>query len=125
MAQYIGALAGTFVLALVIDALAPTFGGQKSQIQALKVAAYSSTASWVVGVFMLLPALAWLGVLGLYSLVLLFLGLPVLMKVPQDKAVGYTVVVIVCAIVVYAVVGGITATLVPHPGLGVLRGLNP
>jgi hypothetical protein len=123
--QYAVALVCTFILALIIDALAPTFGGQKSQIQALKVAAYSSTASWVVGIFMILPALGWLAILGLYSLYLLFLGLPKLMKAPPEKAVGYTVVVIVCAIVIYAVVGGITATLLPRPGLGGLPGLTP
>ena len=123
--QYAVALVSTFVLALIIDALAPTFGGQKSQIQALKVAAYSSTASWVVGIFMILPALGWLAILGLYSLYLLFLGLPRLMKAPQEKAMGYTAVVIVCAIVLYVVVGGITATFLPRPGLGGLPGLTP
>ena len=116
-------LAGTFVLALVIDALAPNFGGQKNQIQALKVAAYSSTASWVAGVFALLPSLGLLLTLvGLYSLYLLFLGLPKLMKAPEEKAMGYTVVVIVCAIVVFMVVGAITRSVVPMPGLG---GLTP
>ena len=48
--QYVGALIGVFVMALIIDALAPTFGGQKNQIQALKVAAYSATAAWVAGI---------------------------------------------------------------------------
>jgi hypothetical protein len=125
VAQYVSALVGTFVLALLIDALAPTFGGQKSQIQALKVAAYSGTASWVVGIFMVIPALGWLAILGLYSLYLLFLGLPTLMKAPQEKAMVYTIVVIVCAIVVYAVFGTITARLVPQPGLAGLTGLHP
>jgi hypothetical protein len=36
-------------------------------------------------------------VLGLYSLYLLYSGLPVLMKVPQDKAAGYTLVVVIWA----------------------------
>jgi hypothetical protein len=110
--QFVLALAGTFVLALIIDALAPTFGGQKSQIQALKVAAYSSTASWVAGIFMILPMLGILGILGLYSLYLLFLGLPTVMKAPQEKAMGYTVVVIVCAIVLYVVIGAVTVAVV-------------
>ena len=48
---YILTLVATYVLALIIDALAPTFNGQRSQIQGLKVAAYSSTASWVAGIF--------------------------------------------------------------------------
>ncbi|HEU5393422.1 MAG TPA: Yip1 family protein, partial [Candidatus Methylomirabilis sp.] len=91
---YLLTLAGVYVLSLIIDALAPSFGGTKSQIQALKVAAYSSTASWVAGIFSLVPGLRWLGILGLYSLYLLYLGLPVLMKTPAEKAMAYTILVI-------------------------------
>ena len=118
--QYLLSLAGTYVLALIIDALAANFGGQKSQIQALKVAAYSSTAAWVAGVFAILPALAVLGILGLYTLYLLYVGLPTLMKAPQEKALAYTIVVIICAIVVFIVLGIITNAIVPVPipGLG-------
>jgi len=91
--QYILGLVGIYVLALIIDALAPTFAGQKNQIQALKVAAYSSTASWLAGIFALIPGLRILGLLGLYGLYLLYAGLPTLMKAPAEKAMGYTVVV--------------------------------
>jgi hypothetical protein len=107
--SYVLALAGVYVLALIIDALAPTFGGSKSQIQALKVAAYSSTAAWVAGIFTLLPGLRMLGILGLYIIYLLYLGLPVLMKAPKDKAVGYTVVVIVAAVVLFFLIGTVAA----------------
>lgn len=123
--SYVMALAGVFVLALIVDALAPTFGGQKNQIQALKVAAYSSTASWLAGIFSLIPALSVLAILGLYSLYLLFLGLPKLMKAPQEKAAGYTVVAIICAIVVYAVLAWVTAMIVPRPAFGGLPGMMP
>ena len=116
VARFVLALIGVYVLALIIDALAPSFGGQKNQIQALKVAAYCSTASWVAGIFLVLPALSILAILGLYSLYLLYLGLPVLMKSPNDKAVGYTVVVIICAIVLYAVIGAITARIFTYTG---------
>ncbi len=116
--MYVLSLVGTYVLALIINALAPNFGGQKNQIQALKVAAYSSTASWVVGIFAILPALAVLAILGLYSLYLLFLGLPRLMKSPEEKAMPYTVVVIISAIVLFVVIGTISRTVVPVPGLG-------
>jgi hypothetical protein len=98
-------LIGVYILALVIDALAPTFNGTRNQIQALKVAAYSSTASWLAGIFALVPGLRVLGILGLYSLYLLYLGLPVLMKSPAEKALGYTVVVILAAIVLFMLVG--------------------
>jgi hypothetical protein len=102
---FVLALVAVYVIGLIIDALAPTFGGTRNPVQAFKVAAYSSTASWLAGVFALLPGLRVLQILGLYSLYLLYLGLPVLMKAPQDKAVGYTAVVVIAAIVVTMLVG--------------------
>jgi len=119
--QYILGLVGIYVLALIIDALAPTFAGQKNQIQALKVAAYSSTASWLAGIFALIPGLRILGLLGLYGLYLLYAGLPILMKAPAEKAMGYTVVVIICAIVIFVVIGAIAGRFVSYPALGGLQ----
>ena len=119
--QYVGALVGTYIIALIIDALAPNFGAQKSQIQALKVAAYSSTAAWVAGIFNLIPSLAILSILGLYSLYLFFVGLPIVMKAPQDKAPGYALVVIVAAVVIFLVVGIIANRVVGFGGWGLGR----
>lgn len=105
-------LASVFLLALVIDGLAPSFGGQKDQVQALKVAAYAGTAGWVGGIFGLIPALTLIGMLfALYGLYILFLGLPILMKAPQDKALGYTVVVIIVAILLFLVIGAVVAAV--------------
>ena len=117
IARYVLSLVATYVLALIIDALAPTFGGTKNSIGALKVTAYSSTAAWVAGIFSLLPSLSILGLLGLYSLYLLYLGLPAVMKAPQEKAMGYTVVVILCAIVLFVLVGWL-AGMVMGPRIG-------
>ena len=100
-------LVGVYLLGLIIDALAPTFGGTKDPIQAFKVAAYSWTAAWVAGVFGLIPAISFLSLLGLYSLFLLYAGLPHLMKVGEDKAMGYTALVVVCAIVINLVIFGV------------------
>lgn len=108
---YVLNLAGVFILGLIINALAPTFGGAKNQTQAMKVAVYSSTASWLAGVFGIFPLLGVLGILGLYSFYLLYLGLPKLMKTPQDKALGYTALVVVCAIVVAILIGVVTGPL--------------
>jgi hypothetical protein len=104
---YVGTLVGVYVTALIIDALAPSFGGTKDQLKAFKVAAYSWTAAWIAGIFSIVPMLAWLGIAGLYSLYLLYLGLPKLMKSPQDKSLGYTAVVIIVCIVVNAVIFGL------------------
>jgi hypothetical protein len=119
--MYVFSLVAVFIVALIVDALAPTFGGTKNQVQALKVVAYSYTASWVGGIFSLLPALGIIGVLfGLYSLYLLFLGLPVLMKSPPDKAVGYTVVVVICAIIVTWVIFFVIGALGMGMGAGAM-----
>jgi hypothetical protein len=95
--QYILTLIMVFLVALLIDALAPTFGGQKSQINALKLVAYSATAGWVASVFMVIPVLgAIIALIGsLYGIYLLYLGLPVLMKCPQEKVIPYLVVTVV------------------------------
>jgi len=109
---YVFALIGVYVIALITDALAPTFGGQKDRTQALKVAAYAYTPAWLAGVFQLLPMLAVLVFLAsLYGLYLLYLGLPVLMKSPREKALGYTAVIVVCAIVVAIVIGALTTAI--------------
>ena len=109
---YILSLVSVFVSALIIDALAPSFGGTKDQVKAFKVAAYSATAAWLAGIFQIIPMLAFLAIVGLYSLYLLFVGLPMLMRVPADKAVGYVVVVIIVQIVLYFVVAMIVGALV-------------
>ncbi len=113
-------LALVYIVALIVDALAPTFGGQKSQIQALKAVAYSWTASWVAGIGALVP---WLGVLIMlaalvYGIYLLYLGLPATMKSPVDKAGGYTAVTIIIAIVLGWIIGLIVAGIVGGAVLG-------
>jgi hypothetical protein len=113
---YILTLVAVFVLALIIDALAPTFNGIPNRIQALKVAAYSYTASWVAGIFMLIPAVSFLAILGVYSLYLLYLGLPILMKAPKEKALAYTAVVILCGIVLFMLIGFAAAAFMRVPG---------
>lgn len=115
--SYVLSLVGVFVLALIVDALAPRFGGQKSSIQALKLSVYASTAAMLGGVFSLLPSLAMLGLLAaLYSIYLLYVGLPVLMKSPPEKTLAYTAVVLVAAIVMGLVMGAVSSVFMPRGG---------
>ncbi len=103
------AFVGVWLLSWLIDVLAPTFSGQRDSLRALKVAAYSYTPAWVAGIFYIIPVLGIVAALaGLYGLYLLYLGLPVLMRCPQDKSVGYTVVVVLCAIVMAVVLTVLT-----------------
>jgi hypothetical protein len=101
--SYVLGLAGVVVLAFIVDALAPSFDGQPNRIQALKLVAYGSTPSWLAGVFGQLPGLQMLAILGFYSLYLLWSGLPVLMKVPAEKALPYVALVLLVTTVLYMV----------------------
>jgi len=113
------AIVSVFLVSLVINALAPTFGGQQDSIQALKVAVYSYTPAWIAGALRILPLLGIFAIFAaLYGLYLLFLGLPRLMKCPEDKALGYTAVVVVCAIVLSLVVGSIGAVIAGAGAIG-------
>jgi hypothetical protein len=111
--SYLGALASTYVTALIINGLAPTFGAQKDSIQALKAMTYASTAAWVAGAGQIVPGIGWLIMIagGIYSIYLLYLGLPHTMKCPQDKAGGYTAVVVIIAIVLYFIIGAVIGSI--------------
>jgi len=110
--SYVLSLVGIYVVALIIDALAPNFGSQKNQVNAMKVAVFSWTPSWIAGILMIIPALGPIAMLlSLYSLYLFYLGLPILMETPKDKAMGYCIVTIVVSIVVFILIGVISSSL--------------
>jgi hypothetical protein len=111
--QYVLSLGLVYVFAVLIDWLAPHFGGEKDFIQSFKLAAFAPTASWLAGVFYIIPAFSILGLLGLYSLYLLYTGLPIVKRVPEDKAVPYVVVVLIAAIVLAVVVNVLAALMIP------------
>ena len=111
---YVSTLIAVYLWSLIINALAPTFGAQKDSVQALKTAAYAMTGAWVGGLAYLIP---WLGGLiafagAMYSIYLLYLGLPHTMKAPSDRAGGYTAVTIIAGIILgailWSIINGIT-----------------
>jgi len=105
-------LVSVYILALITDYLAPNFNGQKNFLNAFKLAAYGMTAAWLAGIFAILPLLGILGIVGLYSLYLFYIGLPVLMKSPQDKSLIYTGAVLVAGIAMNLVIGLIVGLVV-------------
>ena len=115
-------LVGVVVLSVVVDALAPTFGAAKNSTSAAKVAAYAPTPAWIGGVFQIIPYLgSVIALIGaLYALYLLYLGLMRVMKSPADKAVGYTVVVVIICIVVGFVASYITAMIGLGPSMRIV-----
>jgi hypothetical protein len=110
---YVLSLAGVYLAAFVIEKLAPTFQSQGDTRQALKLVAYAYTATWVAGVFNILPIIGILGVLAgaIYSIYLFYLGLPVLMKTPQEKVVAYMIVAAVIIFVIYIIIGFVVGAI--------------
>ena len=106
------AVLSVYLVAYVIDFLAPNFGSQKNLGRAMQLVAYSSTPGWVAGVLHIIPVIGWLAMLAsLYGLYLLYLGLPHMMKTPQDKVPVYLIVSIVVVILAYAIIGGILSAI--------------
>jgi hypothetical protein len=96
---YLVTLAMVYIIAGVIDLLAPRFGGEKNFANAVKLSVYSHTPLWLAGIFLLIPGLNFLLVLGVYGVYLLWTGLPLLMRMPPEKALPCAVVVTACALV--------------------------
>jgi hypothetical protein len=106
-------LLGLFLVGLIVNALAPTFSGERNQRQAIKTAAYAFTPAWLGSVLALIGGLGPLLQLiaALYGIYLLNLGLPLLMKSPREKATGYTIAVVVCTFLLGIAFGVLSAAV--------------
>ena len=91
----------SFAMALIVNALAPHFGGLRNFDQALKVVVYSYTPVPVAGLAAAVPFVASLAAFvgALYGLYVLYLGLIQLMKMPTDQTPTFIVLLGVCGIV--------------------------
>jgi hypothetical protein len=118
IASYALTLISVYLLALLIDQFAPQFGGERSRTQAFKIAAYSGTAFWVAGVFMLLPSVGGLFALlgALYSLYLLYLGLPKLMRSDPIFNLNYFGLTCLMAVIMAVVIGSVTSRVIGFGG---------
>jgi len=117
---YVLTLVSVWVTAMIVEKLAPSFQSSGDLTQALKLVAYSQAPFWVAGALNLIPFLGVLSLLvALYGLYLVYLGMPVMMKTPQDKVLPYLLVVIGVSIVLWIVIGVATTAIV---GTGALLG---
>jgi hypothetical protein len=111
--HYIVAFVVVYAMAVIIDGPAPTFSAPRSQENAMKLAVYSMTPAWLAGVFWLIPGLGFLRLLALlYSVYVFWLGLPILMKPPQERLGPYALAVIACGIVLSFVVTSVVGPVV-------------
>jgi hypothetical protein len=106
--QYAIALAMTFVVAWIADALAPSFGGTRDYARSYALVAYSWTPVWLgSAIAAIAPAAAPVIMLAalLYALYTLYVGAPLLGRADAGKSAGYTIVIVLCAIAAALVLG--------------------
>jgi hypothetical protein len=106
-----------YAVALIIDALAPNFRTERNFPAAIKLSVYSFTPVWLAGIFLLIPGLRFLTILGLYGLYLMWTGMTPLLGTPRDKSFFYAICVVVAAIVVTIVLAIVQSTIasIPRP----------
>jgi len=95
--SYVMTCATVLLLALIIDLVAPLFGGRRDFDAAFKLSVYSFTPVWLAGIFLVLPGLRFLTLLGFYGAYILWLGLPLLAKAPAQKTQNFAALIVICA----------------------------
>jgi Yip1 domain len=126
-ALFIKPVINVFALSLIINMLAPVFGGEKNSARALKVAMYSYTpilaASLLTVPFLILGVLTAgvgnglaMSILPLfigvgYAIYVMHIGLPKMMKGVDENPVGYTSVIVLCAFVMLVILEIMSARL--------------
>ncbi|HVK37916.1 MAG TPA: Yip1 family protein [Candidatus Kapabacteria bacterium] len=116
----ISAVISVLVASAVVNALAPTFNSEQNFGRAVQLVAYSYTAGLVGGILQIIPVagsiLAFL--VGLYGIYLMYLGLPVVMKTPDDKRIVYMIIAFVALFLVGMILAMIFGALMITMGLG-------
>ncbi len=114
---YVMTCASVLVLGLVIDLMAPLFGGRRDFDQAFKLSVYSFTPVWLVGIFLLLPGLRFLTLSGFYGAYVLWLGLPRLMQAQPRRTLDFTALIVIAAFALVYITALAQRLLFSTPGL--------
>ena len=119
--SYILSLAGLYLFALILNALAPKFGSRENLDQAMKLSVYSSTPYWIAGILLVIPALSPVVVLlSLYGFFLLYVGLPILMETPRERITVYFILILAISMVISALTGVLATLFFPQGRMGVV-----
>jgi len=120
---YVLTAASVYLLGIIINALAPSFGSKQNQEKAMNLAVFSMTPAWVAGILYIIPQLSILVLLAsLYGIYIFYLGFSSsIMETPKEKVVGYFIVTIIVSIVLYAIIWTVLgAVFAVSGGLGAI-----
>jgi hypothetical protein len=113
--SYLFSFVIVYLTALVIDVMAPLFQTGRNFTNALKLAVYSFTPIWLIGIVLMVPGLRFLSILGLYAIRLVWTGLPPLMGTPRPKVLPYALSIVVAAFGITLAMSVIQAAVLTLP----------
>jgi Yip1 domain len=92
-------LIGVAIMSAIVSALAPSFGGRRDALAALKLVGYAYTPAFIAGILGLFPPISFLEIFaGLWTLYVFYKGAPPLFMSAPDKALAFTATCVVCGI---------------------------
>lgn len=98
--SFVMILIGVLIMSAIAAFLAPSFGGRRDNIAALKLVSYSYTPAFVAGILGLIPALSFLQIFAaVWALYVFYRGTPALALSAREKAVPFTLACVACSIV--------------------------
>jgi Yip1 domain len=111
---YIGNIITYFVGTYAIDGLATNFGSEKDLGKSAQTIGYAMTAGLVGSALGFIPVLGWLIAIAgwVYGIYIMYLGIPITKKTPQDKIVVYMIVVYLIMFVVNFIISSVIAGVI-------------
>ena len=100
---FISSVIAYYVTVIIVDMLAPSFGSEKNMGKSAQLVAYSGTPSYVGVLLSFIPVIGWIVSLAAwaYGVYIMYLGIGLLKKTPEDKKVVYMIVAFLIMIVLY------------------------
>lgn len=127
--QVLSTFLTVYLVALIVNMLAPGFSAQKDRGRAFQLVAYGMTPMWVMGILYLFPSIVILKFVAMllgagYGFYLMYKGLPVLMSTPTEKAFAYIVVVIIFGFIVLLIITLILGLIMGLISAGIAMGYS-
>jgi len=110
---FINTIVSFYVATYITDALAPSFSSEKNLNRSAQLVAYSYTATAVASILGIIPLLGVVAIIAgfAYSIYLMYLGIEAIKNTPEEKRIGYVIVIIIVQIIVYWILSSILASI--------------
>lgn len=93
------------LLAWLISILAPRFQGKSSFRKAFILSSIAFTPLWLTGIIRILPDARIFTLFGLYGLLLLYIGIPILMESEKTKTLPFSIVAVLSNVLSLLLIG--------------------